>query len=67
MWTKIFLLLALWWLWRALLRLGRRSRRRRPAGSGSPREGTTRPQSGDRDLGDLTRQDISDADYEEIP
>ena len=65
MWMKIFLLLSLWWIWRIMSRLIRRPRRRSDVGRAphSDAEGR-RPE--DRDLGNLTRQDISDADYEEI-
>ena len=59
MWTKIFLILGLWWLWRFATRMGRRARKRRDEVGGAPRDR--------KDLDDLTRQDISDADYEEIP
>ncbi|MBC8426931.1 hypothetical protein H8E07_22685 [bacterium] len=64
MWKTIILLAALWWLWRFAHRLGRHARRRRP---GQGRSAAGEHPDAKRDLGDLTRQDISDADYEEIP
>ncbi len=64
MWKTIILLVALWWLWRFALRLSTRARRRRPP---TDRNGKTGDPGGKKDLGNLTRQDISDADYEEIP
>jgi hypothetical protein len=62
MWKTILLLVVLWWLWRFIYRMGRHARRRRPGP-----DGASRRRDEDRAYGDLTRQDISDADFEEIP
>ena len=64
MWKWLFLVLIFWWLarlaGRALGRLflGPRSRSGPPAGDSA---------ASDQKLKDLTQQEISDADYEEIP
>jgi len=64
MWKTIILLVGFWWLWRFANRLSRYARRRRP---GTGRTAGDVDPDAKRDLEDLTRQDISDADYEEIP
>jgi len=66
MWTKVFLLLFLWWIWRIAVRMIRQSRRRSNVKNDRrARPGETTGKG--PDLDNLTRQDISDADFEEIP
>ncbi len=61
MWRFLFWLLIGWWLWR-LVRPGRRV-------PPPPRESEERddPTARDPSLDRLTQQEITDADYEEIP
>jgi hypothetical protein len=66
MWTKIFLLLILWWIWRVVVRMIHQSRRRaKMETERRERPGETTGKS--TDLDNLSRQDISDADFEDIP
>jgi len=66
MWTKILLLLFLWWIWRVAVRMIRLSRlRSNVKNDRRERSGETTEQG--PDLDNLTRQDISDADFEDIP
>jgi hypothetical protein len=61
-WRFFLVLLLAFWAIRRLLRAARRPSRR----TGSRRASRDRGQDS-APLADLTRQDISDADYEEIP
>ncbi len=67
MWTKILLLVAIWWLWRFAARTLLRRPRPKPDVRSAPGTDAARRERGRDRAEDLSRQDISDADYEEIP